>query len=145
MSKISPKTNKVIFTDEVLSVLPANNNIKRSAANVEKNTNPIIREKMASKIRGQKRTEESKKRMSEIQKEICKDRVPEHLFDPAIHEKAIAKQRGIPRPQTSQKLKGRKSKLIGKKRPELSKKLNKLTECSIRTTANIKHAIKHTP
>lgn len=97
--------------------------INRILANIEKNKSKKMRKKVSDAHRGSKRTEESKQKMSAVQKEICKNKIPTHLFDPEIHAKAIAKQKGIARPQTSLALKGKPSALKGRVRNELSNKL----------------------
>lgn len=97
--------------------------INKRTANIQKNKSAEMREKVSVGNLGQKRSLESKQKMSEIQKQLCQNRIPTHLFDPKIHKKASDKQKGIPRPQTSAKLIGKPSKLKGKKRPNISNKL----------------------
>jgi hypothetical protein len=93
-------------------------NINKILANRLTAQNPEWLEKMRKK-----HSDQSKLKMSIIQKQVCKNRRPTHMFDPAIQKKAHDSQRGIARPQTSAKLKGKPSPLKGLERPDLSAKL----------------------
>lgn len=97
--------------------------VNKVLANISKNKSKEMRRKVVEGNTGQKRTEESKLKMSIVQKQVCQGKIPTHLFNPITRQKAADSQRGIARPQTSAKLKGRPSALKGKERPELAAKL----------------------
>lgn len=103
MSKDKPILHKDIeWGNQTLPGFDADDiwNPKR-VANILKNKDPEVRKKMTASLTGQKRTKEQKANMSKVQKEVCKNKVPTHLHTPEVREKAIAKQRGVARPQTS--------------------------------------------
>lgn len=102
--------------------------INKVLANISKNKSKEMRRKVIEGNTGKKRTEESKLKMSMIQKQICEGKIPTHLFDPTIRKKAADSQRGIARPNTSAKLKGKTSLLKGRERPELAAKLKGKTK-----------------
>lgn len=72
MAKITPKTNKLIFTDEVLSLLPPNENIKRGVANKIKGEDPAYRENIQRKVKEQWETKDQSKRIGNIVTSITK-------------------------------------------------------------------------
>jgi hypothetical protein len=67
MSKITPKKNKSIFTDEVLSLLPSNTSRKRGVSNKIKGDDPEYQEKIRKTVKEQWETNDQtsrKKNMS---------------------------------------------------------------------------------
>lgn len=101
---------------------------KKHVANILKNKDPKVIEKIRVANTGQKRTKKQKANMSKVQKEVCKNKVPTHLHNSEIHEKAIAKQRGVARPQTSKVIQalydnGYKNPMKGKTNSGVSKAL----------------------
>lgn len=70
MANITPKINKTIFTDDVLSVLPANNTLKRGVRNAEKGQNPEYQEKVRQSVKEQWETKDQSDRIESVRKTI---------------------------------------------------------------------------
>jgi hypothetical protein len=60
MSRITPKLNKKIFTEDILNILPKNNNIKRGVNNAIQADNPEWKEKQKKGIVKKTNTKEWK-------------------------------------------------------------------------------------
>lgn len=76
MANINPKNNKSIFTDEVLSVLPANNTIMRGVRNAEKGQNPEFQDKIRQTVKNQWKSEDQSNRIKNVSRgvtELWKD------------------------------------------------------------------------
>lgn len=70
MSKITPKKSKKIFTDDILNVLPKNNEIKRGVKNKIKGEDPAYQEKISKTVKHQWQTKDQTKRIKNIKKTV---------------------------------------------------------------------------
>jgi hypothetical protein len=60
MANITPKTNKLVFNDEILNVLPTNKELKHGVAMVKRNEDPSYQEKRLESLRRVMETDEWK-------------------------------------------------------------------------------------
>jgi len=74
------------------------------------NQNPESIERRAAKNRGKKRSKESKKLMSEVQKRLAKERMKKYGWkkDPKSEAKRVAKRTGVPWSENARKVKRHK-------------------------------------
>jgi hypothetical protein len=70
MAKITPKSSKLIFTDDVLGSLPSNKNIRRGVANKIKGEDPSYRANVQRKVKEQWETQDQSKRITSVSKGI---------------------------------------------------------------------------
>jgi hypothetical protein len=70
MSRINPKDNKKLFTDDVLNVLPKNENIKRGVANQLKSEDPAYRQRTKENVSKQWKEQDQTKRIRNVSKGI---------------------------------------------------------------------------